>query len=66
MTYKPTCPVCVTEMQPRYFVGYYESFVCWTCECTSTEIVPPGSTVMAGAYSGAKEGAPVTEIYGPR
>lgn len=54
---KPICPHCKTEMQARYFQGYYESFSFWQCKC---EVIP-GSTVAAGSYSWALEGEPYSE-----
>ena len=52
---RPVCPHCSTEMEPRHFVGYYESFSFWECGCESI----PAATVAAGSYSGAIEG----EVY---
>ena len=52
---RPVCPHCKTEMKPRHFEGYYESFPCWECKC---EVIP-GATVIAGSYSHATEGEPV-------
>jgi hypothetical protein len=52
----PTCPCCKTEMKPKVFGGYYESFTFWGCMCTETETFIPGSTIKAGAFSGYTEG----------
>ena len=29
----PTCPYCKTNMQAMMYVGYYESFSYWGCNC---------------------------------
>lgn len=58
--YTLTCPVCVTALRPRVFQGYYDTFTCWTCGCTDKGIVPPGATVMAGAFGYGTDGAPAT------
>jgi len=55
---QPTCPCCQTQMKPKVFKGYYDSFTCWTCECTEERKIIPGSTVKAGAYAFATEGEP--------
>ena len=52
----PICPCCTTPLVPRVFSGYYDSFTCWTCACTDTDTLIPGSTVLAGAYGGATTG----------
>jgi len=44
---KPVCPYCKTEMKPRYFQGYYESFSMWKCACKRIQ----GEKVLAGAYA---------------
>ena len=55
-----TCPVCLDTLRPRVFTGYYDAFVCYTCACTDRGIIPPGATLMAGAYGGGPDGAPAT------
>ena len=30
---KPVCPYCKTEMWPVRYVGYYDEFCCWSCNC---------------------------------
>lgn len=29
----PICPYCKIEMNPARYVGYYESFDYWSCNC---------------------------------
>ena len=43
----PVCPYCKTIMSPQYFVGYYDSFPCWTCECDKL----PDAEEVRGAYA---------------
>jgi hypothetical protein len=59
---KPVCPHCNTEMRARYFVGYYEKFSFWACDC---EVIP-GSTIEAGSYSHEESGQSVEEYFGER
>jgi len=47
-------------MVAKYFVGYYESFSFWRCEC---EIIP-GSTIEAGCYSYAENNVSYEEAFG--
>jgi transposase-like protein len=30
---KPVCPYCKQSMIPMNYVGYYDSFAHWNCEC---------------------------------
>lgn len=53
----PTCPACKAEMKPYYYVGYYEEFSCWRCECEVT----PGSVVLAGGWSSGTDGMPAED-----
>jgi hypothetical protein len=39
-------------MVALYYVGYYDEFPMWSCECQ----VIPGSTVEAGSWSYARQG----------
>lgn len=57
----PICPCCNTELAPRVFSGYYDSFTCWTCICTDADTLIPGATILAGGYSGARDGDIATE-----
>lgn len=57
---KPICPSCNTKMLAKYFVGYYEQFSCWSCECK----IIPGSVVEAGSFSFAESGTSVEEYLG--
>ena len=57
---RPICPACDSPMTARYFVGYYEQFACWQCEC---EVIPD-STIKAGSFSYADDGVPYQEYYG--
>ncbi len=34
---EPTCPHCKAVMHPVHFVGYYDEFHHWSCDC---EILP--------------------------
>lgn len=43
----PVCPYCKTTMRPQYFVGYYESFSLWVCECEKI----PGSKEERGSFA---------------
>jgi len=43
----PVCPFCKAKMTPHYFIGYYESFYMWECEC----IEIPGAKDAPGAYA---------------
>jgi len=43
----PVCPCCKTIMRPRYFVGYYESFSMWVCECEEI----PGAEEERGSFA---------------
>lgn len=43
----PVCPHCKTEMKARQFLGYYDEFSFWACECKPI----PGATVQTGAYA---------------
>lgn len=43
----PVCPHCKTEMLPRYFSGYYESFSMWVCECEEI----PGAKEERGSFA---------------
>jgi hypothetical protein len=56
----PICPLCKTKMVAKYFVGYYESFSFWRCEC---EIIP-GATIEAGCYSYAENNVSYEEAFG--
>ena len=29
----PKCPFCKAIMKPCEFVGYYDSFIYWECQC---------------------------------
>ena len=29
----PVCPHCLTTLEPKIFMGYYDSFYFWGCEC---------------------------------
>jgi hypothetical protein len=29
----PVCPFCKQKMRPVRYVGYYEDFVYWECDC---------------------------------
>lgn len=29
----PICPYCKTEMQPTHYIGYYDEFYFWECDC---------------------------------
>ena len=60
MTTAPICPCCNTALVPRVFAGYYDSFTCWTCACTTTNTFIPGSTILAGGYGYAIDGDPAT------
>jgi hypothetical protein len=42
----PVCPYCKTAMRPQYYVGYYESFSEWVCECEEI----PGAEEVRGAW----------------
>ena len=44
---KPVCPYCRTEMKPVKYVGYYDEFHCWWCECSEL----PGVTEQRGQYA---------------
>lgn len=46
----PVCPHCKTEMKARQFVGYYDEFSFWACECDPI----PGAIVKGGGYSMSK------------
>jgi hypothetical protein len=43
----PVCPYCKTAMRPEYFVGYYESFSDWVCECEKI----PGAKEVRGSFA---------------
>ena len=43
----PECPFCKTSMLPQYFVGYYESFSMWSCECNEI----PGAEEVRGSFA---------------
>lgn len=30
---KPVCPICMAEMKPVNYSGYYEAFSFWECKC---------------------------------
>jgi len=49
---RPVCPACNSKMVALYYVGYYDEFPMWSCECQ----VIPGSTVEAGSWSYARQG----------
>ena len=34
---KPVCPMCMAEMKPVNYSGYYESFSFWECKCERFE-----------------------------
>ena len=44
---KPVCPYCRTEMKPVNFIGYYDEFHCWWCECSEL----PGAEKQRGQYA---------------
>ena len=44
---KPVCPFCKSEMNPKNYKGYYESFGYWGCDCLEF----PGASTFAGAYA---------------
>ena len=44
---KPVCPYCKTEMKPKYFSGYYESFSMWKCLCKRIQ----RAKVLKGAWA---------------
>lgn len=56
MTTALICPCCNTALVPRVYVGYYDSFTCWTCACTDADTLIPGATVLGGAYGCATTG----------
>ena len=43
----PVCPYCKTAMRPEYYVGYYESFTDWVCECEEI----PGAEEVRGPWA---------------
>jgi hypothetical protein len=47
-------------MVARYYIGYYEQFPLWKCEC---EVIPD-SIIKAGAYSYADDGVSYEEHFG--
>ena len=58
----PVCPACNAKMKAKYFVGYYEKFSFWSCECK----VIPGSVIEAGSWSHAENGESAEEYYSTR
>jgi hypothetical protein len=34
---KPICPICLTELKPFNYVGYYDAFSGYECNCNHFE-----------------------------
>ncbi len=43
----PVCPYCKVEMEPYFFMGYYDEFSMWGCDCDKI----PDAKVIRGAYA---------------
>ena len=44
---QPVCPHCKTKMQPVKYVGYYDEFHCWQCDCDTL----PDAKEQRGQYA---------------
>lgn len=44
----PVCPHCKTEMQPVKYVGYYDEFTYWDCDC---DVLPEVGSTWKGGYA---------------
>lgn len=44
---QPVCPHCKEKMQPVHYVGYYDEFACWQCDCDKL----PDAKEQRGQYA---------------
>ena len=44
---QPVCPYCREKMQPVKYIGYYDEFACWQCDCDKL----PDAKEQRGQYA---------------
>ena len=46
----PVCPICGKEMHVTHYIGYYEDFTFWDCECREEDL-PKATDEIMGSYA---------------
>lgn len=44
---QPVCPYCKQKMEPVHYVGYYDQFDFWQCDCSKL----PNAQEQRGQYA---------------